>query len=94
MKRIESALIKAADKIQESMAGDCSKRVKSNIQRLCEGITDRDKGGYQLGLDEWPPTRILLLTLTLSAWVGWIMHEKHGSSAEQLFSSRVCLQMW
>ena len=23
----------------------------------------------------------------------WVMHEKHGSSAEQPFSSRVCLQM-
>ena len=101
MKRIESALetIKAADKIQESpwqeivvkelnqISKDCAKELQTET-----GQTG-NKGDYQLGLDEWPPTRILSLLLTLSAWVGWIMHEKHGSSEEQPFSSRVCLQM-
>jgi len=101
MKRIESALetIKAADKIQESpwqeivvkelnqISKDCAKELQIEI-----GQTG-NKGDYQLGLDEWPPTRIISLLLTLSAWVGWIMHEKHGSSEEKPFSSRVSLQM-
>jgi hypothetical protein len=101
MKRIESALetIKAADKIQESpwqeivvkelnqISKDCAKELQTET-----GQTG-NKGDYQLGLDEWPPTRILSLLLTLSAWVGWIMHEKHGSSEEKPFSSRVSLQM-
>ena len=101
MKRIESALgkIKAADKVQEipwqevvlselsEISKDCAKDL------LMETSQIGNKGDYQLGLDEWPPTRILSLTLALSAWLGWIMHEKHGSNEEQPFSSRVCLRM-
>jgi hypothetical protein len=101
MKRIEFALgkIKAADKIQEipwqevvvkelnEISKDCAKELQIETGQI------GNKGDYQLGLDAWPPTRILSLMLTLSAWVGWIMHEKHGSSEEQPFSTRVCLQM-
>jgi hypothetical protein len=101
MKRIESVLekIKAADKVQENqwqdvvtrelneISKDCAKEVQTETGQICK------KGDYQLGLDECPPTRILSLILALSAWVGWIMHEKHGSSEEQPFSSRVCLRM-
>src|SRR5215469_2601051 len=50
----------------------------------------RNKGDYQFGLDEWPPTRILSLILALCAWLGWIMHEKHGSREEHPFSPRAC----
>ena len=48
MKKIQSALekIKAADKIQESMAGG-SKIVKRNIETLCKGITDRNWPNWQ-----------------------------------------------
>jgi hypothetical protein len=53
----------------------------------------RNNGDYQFGLDEWPPTRILSLILALRAWLGWMMYEKHGSSAEHPFSSRACLRM-
>lgn len=101
MKGIESALgkIKAADKIQENpwqevvmrelseISKDCAKELQKENGQIC------NRGDYQLGLDEWPPTRILSLMLALSAWVGWIMHQKHGSSEEQPFSSRVCLRM-
>jgi hypothetical protein len=101
MKRIQSALekIKAADKIQEDLwqeavlteineiSKECAKELQSETGQIA------DKGEYQLGLNEWPPTRILSLILPLSAWVGWIMHEKHGSSEEQPFSSRICLRM-
>lgn len=52
----------------------------------------RNKGDCQFGLDEWPP-RILSLTLVLCAWLGWMMHEKHGSREEHPFSSRTCLRM-
>ena len=92
MKKIQSALekIKAADKIQESpwkevvvrelneISKDCAKELQTETGQI------GNKGDYQLGLDEWPPTRILSLMLALSAWVGWIMHEKHGSSEERL----------
>ena len=101
MKRIQSALdkIKATDEIQESpwqevvvrelneISKDCAKDLQTETGQIS------NKGDYQLGLDEWPPTRILSLMLALSAWVDWKMHQKHGSSAEQPFSSRVCLQM-
>src|SRR5947209_1428097 len=100
MRRIQFALekIKAADKIQESpwqevvrelneISKHCAKELQTETGQI------GNKGDYQLGLDEWPPTRILSLMLALSAWTGWIMHEKHGSSEEQPFSSRVCLQM-
>ena len=101
MKRIESALetIKAADKIQESPWQEIVVRELNEISKDCANELQTEtgqignKGDYQLGLDEWPPTRILSLMLALSAWVGWIMHEKHGSSDEQPLSSRVCLQM-
>jgi hypothetical protein len=66
---------------------DCAKDLQTETGQIS------NKGDYQLGLDEWPPTRILSLMLALSAWVSWVMHEKHGSSAEKPFSSRVCLQM-
>ncbi len=91
--------IKAADKIQESpwqevvvrelneISKDCAKELQTETGQI------GNKGDYQLGLDEWPPTRILSLMLALSAWAGWIMHEKHGSCEEQPFSSRVCLEM-
>ena len=101
MKRIESALetIKVCRqnpgeprqeivvKELNQISKDCAKELQTET-----GQTG-NKGDYQLGLDEWPPTRILSLLLTLSAWVGWIMHEKHGSSEEKPFSSRVSLQM-
>ncbi|MFZ0896541.1 MAG: hypothetical protein WBE34_12530 [Candidatus Nitrosopolaris sp.] len=101
MKRIQSALdkIKATDEIQASpwqevvvrelneISIDCAKDLQTETGQIS------NKGDYQLGLDEWPPTRILSLMLALSAWVSWVMHEKHGSSAEKPFSSRVCLQM-
>ena len=101
MKRIESVLgtIKAADKVQENqwqevvgrelneISKDCAKELQTGTGQTC------NKGDYELGLDEWPATRILSLILVLSAWVGWIMHEKHGSSDEHPFSSRVCLRM-
>ena len=101
MKRIESALgkIKAADKVQEipwqevvvrelsEISRDCAKELQTGTGQIC------NKGDYELGLDEWPPTRILSLTLVLSAWLGWMMHEKHGSNEEKPFSSRVCLRM-
>ena len=101
MKRIESALgkIKAAEGVQENpwqevvvrelneISKDCAKELQTETGQIC------NKGDYQLGLDEWPPTRILSLMLVLSAWTGWIMHEKHGSSDEHPFSSRVCLRM-
>jgi hypothetical protein len=101
MKRIESAFekIKAADKIQEDpwqevvlrelneISKDCSKELQTETGQI------GNKGVYQLGLDELPPARILSLILPLSAWVGWIMHEKHGSNEERPFSSKVCLQM-
>jgi hypothetical protein len=100
MKRIESVLgkIKAADEIQENqwqevvgrelneISKDCAKELQTETGQSC------NKGDYELGLDEWPPTRILSLILVLSAWVGWIMHEKHPSE-EQSFSSRACLRM-
>ena len=101
MRRIQFALekIKAADKIQESPwqevvvreLNEISKDYAKELQTETGQIGN--KGDYQLGLDEWPPTRILSLMLALSAWTGWIMHEKHGSSEEQPFSTRVCLQM-
>ena len=53
----------------------------------------RNKGDYQFGLDEGPPTRVLSLILALCAWLGWIIHEKHGSSEEHPFSPRACLRM-
>lgn len=85
MRRIQSVLekIKAADKIQESpwqevvvrelneISKDCAKELQTETGQI------GNKGDYQLGLDEWPPTRILSLMLALSAWAGWIMHEKH-----------------
>jgi hypothetical protein len=101
MKRIESVFeeIKAADRIQEDpwqqvvvrelneISKDCAKELQAETGQVA------NKGNYQLGLNEWPPTRILSLILSLSAWVGWIMHEKHGSSENSPLSSRVCLQM-
>jgi hypothetical protein len=101
MKKIESALgeIKAADKIQEDSWQDVVLRELNEISKNCAKELQTEtgqvgnKGDYQLGLDEWPPTRILSLILCLSAWAGWIMHEKHGSSEERPFSSRVCLQL-
>jgi hypothetical protein len=95
MNRIESALgkIKDAYKVQENpwqefviqelneISKDYARELQSETGQIC------DKGSYQLGLDEWPPTRILSLILALSAWVGWIMHEKHGSGEERPFSS-------
>ena len=71
MKRIESALgkIKAADKVQEipwqevvlselsEISKDCAKDLRMETSQI------GNKGDYQLGLDEWPPTRILSLTL-------------------------------
>jgi hypothetical protein len=97
MKRIESALekIEAADKIQESPWQEVVVRELNEISKDCANELQTEtgqignKGDYQLGLDEWPPTRILSLMLVLSAWVGWIMHEKHGSSDEQPYNS-VC----
>jgi len=101
MKRIESALgnIKAADKAQEIPWQEVVVRELSEISRDCAKELQTEtgqignKGDYQLGLDQSPPTRILSLTLALSAWLGWTMHEKHGSNEEQPFSSRVCLRM-
>src|SRR5437899_11872777 len=71
MKRIQIALekIKAADKIQESpwqevvvrelneISKDCAKELQTETGQI------GNKGDYQLGLDEWPPTRILSLML-------------------------------
>ena len=83
MRRIQFDLekIKAADKIQESpwqevvrelneISKDCAKELQKETGQI------GNNGDYQLGLDEWPPTRILSLMLALSAWTGWIMHEK------------------
>jgi hypothetical protein len=65
------------------------KRIQSVLEKI--KVADKtgrigNKGDYQLGLDKWPPTRILSLMLALSAWVGWVMHEKYGSITEQPFS--------
>src|SRR5947209_11961295 len=83
MRRIQFALekIKDTDKIQESpwqevvrelneISKHCAKELQTETGQI------GNKGDYQLGLDEWPPTRILSLMLALSAWTGWIMHEK------------------
>ena len=101
MKRIESVLgrIKAADILQENQWQEVVGRELNEISKDCAKELQTEtgqiwnKGDYKLGLDESPPTRILSLILVLSAWVGWIMHEKHGSSEEHSFSSRVCLRM-
>ena len=74
MKRIQSALekIKAADKIQESPWQEVVVRESNEISKGCakdlqtETGQISNKGNYQLGLDEWPPTRILSLMLALS----------------------------
>jgi hypothetical protein len=64
MKRIESALgkIKAADKVQDipwqevvlselsEISKDCAKDLQMETGQI------GNKGDYQLGLDEWPPT--------------------------------------
>ena len=77
IKRIQAALdkIKATDEIQESpwqevvvrelneISKDCAKDLQTETGQIS------NKGNYQLGLDEWPPTRILSLMLALSAWV-------------------------
>ncbi|HYA82679.1 MAG TPA: hypothetical protein VEH06_04420 [Candidatus Bathyarchaeia archaeon] len=78
MKRIESALekIKAADKVQEIPWQEIVVRELSEISKDCAKELQTEtgqigyKGDYQLGLDHWPPTRILSLTLALSAWLG------------------------
>jgi len=100
MKRIESVLgqIKAAE-AQENQWQEVVARELNEISKDCamelqtETGQISNKGDYQLGLREWPPTRILSLILALSAWLGWMMHEKHGSSEEHPFSSRACLRM-
>ena len=91
MKRIQSALKNESLVQNPRELNEISKGCAKDLQTETGQISN--KGNYQLGLDEWPPTRILSLMLALSAWVGWVMHEKHGSSAEQPFSSRVCLQI-
>jgi hypothetical protein len=100
MKRIESVLaqIRAADEAQENQWQELVARELNEISKDCavELQTEtkfRKKGDYQFGLDEWPSTRILSLILALCAWLGWIMHEKHGSSEEHPFSPRACLRM-
>ncbi|PWU80456.1 MAG: hypothetical protein DLM72_12150 [Candidatus Nitrosopolaris wilkensis] len=95
MKRIEFALekIKAGDKIQEIPWQEVVVRELNEISKDCAKDLQTETGQISNNGDEWPPTRILSLMLALSAWVGWVMHEKHGSSAEHPFSSRVCLQM-
>jgi hypothetical protein len=101
MKRIESVLgqIRAADEAQENQWQEVVARELNEISKDCamelqtETGQIRNKGDYQFGLDEWPPTRILSLILALCAWLGWMMHEKHGSSEEHPFSSRACLRM-
>jgi hypothetical protein len=95
MKRIESALgnIKAADEVQEIPWQEVVVRELSEISRDCAKELQTETGQIGNRLDQWPPTRILSLTLALSAWLGWIMHEKHGSNEEQPLSSRVCLRM-
>jgi hypothetical protein len=96
MKRIESVL---GDKVQENQWHEVVGRELNEISKDCAKELQTETGhiwnkdDYKLGLDESPPTRILSLILVLSAWVGWIMHQKHGSSEEQSFSSRVCLRM-
>jgi hypothetical protein len=70
IKRIEFALakIKAGEKIQEipwqevvvrelnEISKDCAKELQTETGQI------GNKGDYQLGLDEWPPTRILSST--------------------------------
>src|SRR5215469_14073206 len=101
MKRIESVLgqIRAADEAQENRWQEVVARELNEISKDCamELQTEtkiRIKGDYQFGLDEWPPTRILSLILALCAWLGWMMHEKHGSSEEHPFSPRACLRLF
>src|SRR5262249_17706104 len=89
MKRIESVLgqIRAADEAKENHWQEVVARELNEISKDCamelqtETGQIRNKGDYQFGLDEWPPTRILSLILALCAWLGWMMHEKHSSEA-------------
>ena len=97
MRRIEDKIGKAnaADRIEEDLwwnivlkelnniSSDCAKQLEKEMQRKW------DKGSYSLGLNEAPPTRLLALEIALASWIGWIMHEKHGSG-NKLFSSNDC----
>jgi hypothetical protein len=97
MKRIEYVLgqIKAADEAQENQWQEVVTRELNEISKDCAMELQTETGQIQgdLGLDEWPPTRILSFILALCAWLGRMMHEKHGSSDEHPFSSRACLRM-
>jgi hypothetical protein len=66
------------------ISNDCAKQLQKGI-----GGNGWDKGSYILGLNEAPPTRLLALEIALASWIGWIMHQKHGSSNKS-FSSDDC----
>ena len=93
--RIKIGEANAADRIEEDswlkiivkelndLSNDCAKQLEKEI-----GLK-WDKVSYMLGLNEAPPTRLLALEIALASWIGWIMHQKHGSS-NQLLSSDDC----
>ena len=100
MQKIEEELgrIKAADKIDEKLWVESLMKGLAELSRECaldlqkETGADWDKQTYRLNLDQSPPTRLFGLVIPLAAWLGWIMHEKHGEGPGQLFSTRDCLE--
>lgn len=92
MQRIEDALgrIHAADRIEEGPWFEVVMRELDAISRDCAKEMQKEAGGtwnkgaYQLDLHESPPTRLLALGIALSAWLGWVMHEKHPGPSRTL----------
>ena len=98
-RRIEGLLgtIGAADRIDEALWTDTFMKELSELSRDAAGELQSEVGlvwrkdTYDLALHEAPPTRVLALVITLAAWLGWIMREKHGEGDAKL-SAPDCLQ--
>jgi len=89
---------KAADRIEEDSWFNIVIRELNDISNDCARQLEEETGGkwnkgsYILGLNEAPPTRLLALEIALASWIGWIMHQKHGSGNQPL-SSDNCWNM-
>ncbi len=96
IRRMEEKLgeAQAADRIREDMWLDIVMRELSELSRKCADELEKaaglswDKVTYRLRLHEAPPARLLALAITITPWIGWIMHQKHGEDG--LFSVKDC----
>jgi hypothetical protein len=86
MRRLQDALgeSKAADRIEEESWWNIVMKELNYISKDLAAELQNETGqpyhkpGYDLPYEKAPPTRLLALNIAISAWIGWIMSEKHG----------------